>query len=120
MTREMLKAMLWKEWRETRWKWLAFALAFHIPLGIATLMLALRESVRFATNGARPEVAGLPGVLAVENGRHEQVLTVRAWGDETVRALAERGVASPEVLPISLEDIFVNTVRAERERRANQ
>src|SRR5881227_4086606 len=28
--------------------------------------------------------------------------------------------ASPEVLPISLEDIFVNTVRAERERRANQ
>jgi ABC-type transport system involved in multi-copper enzyme maturation permease subunit len=43
----MLKAMLWKEWRETRWKWLAFALAFHIPLGIATLMLALRESARF-------------------------------------------------------------------------
>lgn len=43
----MLKAMLWKEWRETRWKWLAFALAFHIPLGIAGLALALRESVRF-------------------------------------------------------------------------
>ena len=47
MTREMLKALLWKEWRETRWKWLAFALAFHIPLGIAGLALALRESVRF-------------------------------------------------------------------------
>src|SRR5438874_5996168 len=39
--------MLWKEWCETRWKWLAFALAFHIPLGIAGLALALRESVRF-------------------------------------------------------------------------
>ena len=39
--------MLWKEWRETRWKWLAFALAFHIPLGIAGLTLALRESARF-------------------------------------------------------------------------
>ena len=47
MNKAMLKAMLWKEWRETRWKWLAFALAFHIPLGIAALMLALRESVRF-------------------------------------------------------------------------
>jgi ABC-2 type transport system ATP-binding protein len=76
------------------------------------------KRVRYATNGTRPEVAGVPGVLAVENGRHEQVLTVRAWGDETLSALGERGVRNPEVLPISLEDIFVNTVRAERERRA--
>ena len=77
------------------------------------------KRVRYATNGTRPEVAGVPGVLAVENGRHEQVLTVSAWGDETLRLLGERGVKNPEVLPISLEDIFVNTVRAERERRAN-
>jgi ABC-2 type transport system ATP-binding protein len=77
------------------------------------------KRVRYATNGTRPEVAGVPGVLAVENGRHEQVLTVSAWGDETLRTLSERGVKNPEVLPISLEDIFVNTVRAERERRAN-
>ena len=47
MTKEIFKAMLWKEWRETRWKWLAFAVAFHIPLGIATLSLLLRESARF-------------------------------------------------------------------------
>jgi ABC-2 type transport system ATP-binding protein len=77
------------------------------------------KRVRYATNGTRPEVAGVPGVLAIENGRHEQVLTVHGWGDETRRALGERGVSNPEVLPISLEDIFVNTVRAERERRAN-
>jgi ABC-2 type transport system ATP-binding protein len=76
------------------------------------------KRVRYATNGTRPEVAGVPGVLAVENGRHEQILTVSAWGDETLRTLGERGVRNPEVLPISLEDIFVNTVRAERERRA--
>ncbi|HEX8118372.1 MAG TPA: hypothetical protein VF521_13935, partial [Pyrinomonadaceae bacterium] len=75
------------------------------------------KRVRYMTNGTRPEVAGVPGVLAVENGRHEQVLTVSAWGDETLRTLGERGVKNPEVLPISLEDIFVNTVRAERERR---
>jgi len=77
------------------------------------------KRVRYATNGTRPELAGVPGLLGVENGRREQVLTVRGFGDETVRALAERGVRSPEVLPISLEDIFVDTVRAERERRAN-
>jgi ABC-2 type transport system ATP-binding protein len=78
------------------------------------------KRVRYATNGTRPEVAGVPGVLAVENGRHEQILTVSTWGDETLRSLGERGVKNPEVLPISLEDIFVNTVRAERERRANR
>jgi ABC-2 type transport system ATP-binding protein len=78
------------------------------------------KRVRYATNGMRPEVAGVPGVLAVENGRHEQILTVSTWGDETLRTLGERGVKNPEVLPISLEDIFVNTVRAERERRANR
>jgi ABC-2 type transport system ATP-binding protein len=78
------------------------------------------KRVRYATNGARPELSGVPGLLGVENGRHEQVLTVQGFGDETISALAERGVRSPEVLPISLEDIFVNTVRAERERRANR
>jgi len=76
------------------------------------------KRVRYAANGARPELSGVPGVLAVENGRHEQVLTVRGWGDELLGALRERGVRDPELLPISLEDIFVNTVRAERERRA--
>ena len=78
------------------------------------------KRIRYATNGTRPELAGVPGVLAVENGRHEQVLTVQGWGEETLRALGGRGVANPEVLPISLEDIFVNTVRAERERRAKR
>ena len=77
------------------------------------------KRVRYATNGTRPEVAGVPGLMAIENGRHEQVLTVHDFGDETMRALAERGIVGAEVLPISLEDIFVNTVRAERERRAS-
>ncbi len=76
------------------------------------------KRIRYAANGARPELAGVPGVLAVENGRHEQVLTVEGWGEELMGVLRERGVRDPEMLPISLEDIFVNTVRAERERRA--
>ncbi|MDQ3803909.1 MAG: ABC transporter ATP-binding protein [Acidobacteriota bacterium] len=76
------------------------------------------KRVRYATNGRRPELAGVPGLLMVENGRHEQVLTVKDFGEEVLGALGARGVANPEVLPISLEDIFVNTVRAERQRRA--
>jgi len=47
VTKNILKAMLWKEWRETRWKWLAFAVAFHIPLCIATLVVSFREEARF-------------------------------------------------------------------------
>ena len=78
------------------------------------------KRVRYATNGTRPELAGVPGLLMVENGRHEQVLTVKGFNEEVMGALGERGVKQPEVLPISLEDIFVNTVRAERERRAAQ
>jgi len=45
---------------------------------------------------------------------------VHGFGYETVHTLSERGVASPDVVPISLEDIFVDTVRAVRERRAKQ
>ncbi len=47
MTGNILKAMLWKEWRETRWKWLAFGAAFHIPLLIAVMVVTFRESARF-------------------------------------------------------------------------
>ncbi|MBC7932879.1 MAG: hypothetical protein H7Z38_20140 [Rubrivivax sp.] len=57
MTKEMLKAMLWKEWRETRWKWLAFAFAFHIPLAIAGLTMALQESARFDLHALSNAVA---------------------------------------------------------------
>jgi ABC-type transport system involved in multi-copper enzyme maturation permease subunit len=47
MRGEMLKAMLWKEWRETRWKWLAFAFAFHIPAIIAGLVVTFKPTARF-------------------------------------------------------------------------
>lgn len=57
MTKAMLNAMLWKEWRETRWKWLAFAVAFHIPLAIAALTMALQESARFDIHALSNAVA---------------------------------------------------------------
>jgi ABC-type transport system involved in multi-copper enzyme maturation permease subunit len=58
VTANVIKAMLWKEWRETRWKWLAFAAAFHLPLFIAGLMLALREAVRFDLYAFSDAIAG--------------------------------------------------------------
>lgn len=73
--------------------------------------------IRYATNGTRPDITGIAGVIGVENGRHEQVLTVQDWGSRTISALNERGIANPEILSMSLEEIFVDAVRAERERR---
>ncbi|MCA1593767.1 MAG: ABC transporter ATP-binding protein [Acidobacteria bacterium] len=78
------------------------------------------KRIRYATNGTRPDVSGVAGVLAIENGRHEQILTVQDWGEGMICALNGRGVVNPEILPMSLEEIFVDTVRGERERRASQ
>ena len=47
MNRNILKALLWKEWRETRWKWLAFYAAFHIPAIIGTLIFVFNKWLRF-------------------------------------------------------------------------
>jgi len=58
MTKAMIKAMLWKEWRETRWKWLAFAVAFHLPLFLAGLVITLQESVQFDLQAMSDPIAG--------------------------------------------------------------
>ena len=42
------KALLWKEWRETRWKFLAFFLAFHPVVWIATVALLVDKENRFS------------------------------------------------------------------------
>ncbi len=58
MNREMIKAMLWKEWRETRWKWLAFAVAFHGPLFLAGFVITIEESVKFDLKAMSDPIAG--------------------------------------------------------------
>ena len=65
MTKNILKAMLWKEWRETRWKWLAFAVAFHIPLCIAGLVVTFREEARFDLYALSDSVASYPFEFAL-------------------------------------------------------
>ncbi len=70
--------------------------------------------IRFSTNGNTPDLKGLPGLLAVIRGRHEQILTIQNFSEDSLRLLAERGVQNPESIPMSLEEIFVDSVRARR------
>ena len=65
MTGNILKAMLWKEWRETRLKWLAFAAAFHIPLFIAGMLVTFREEARFDLYALSDAVAAQGFALAL-------------------------------------------------------
>lgn len=70
--------------------------------------------VRFSTNGSTLDLKGLPGLLAVSRGRHEQILTIQNFSEDSLRLLAEKGVLNPESIPMSLEEIFVDSVRARR------
>jgi ABC-2 type transport system ATP-binding protein len=78
------------------------------------------KRVRFSANGKRPDFSDLPSVLGIENLRHEQIVTFKNFSEDTLRMLTLRGINNPEVLPLSLEDIFVYSVRAEREKTANR
>jgi ABC-type transport system involved in multi-copper enzyme maturation permease subunit len=70
VTKDIMRAMLWKEWRETRWKWLAFAFAFHLPLFIAGLVVTLQESVRFDLRALSDPITGqvLSVALIIQSG----------------------------------------------------
>src|SRR5581483_4747282 len=78
------------------------------------------KRVRFATNGTRPDLSEIPSILGIENLRHEQIVTFKNFTDETLRLLARKGITDPEILPLSLEDIFVYSVRAEREKAVQE
>lgn len=73
------------------------------------------KRIRLSNNGSEPDLTGLPGLLGVERLRHEQILTVGNFGGETLQFLSDRGISQPEILPMSLEDIFIYSVRAEHE-----
>ncbi|MGB8510119.1 MAG: ABC transporter permease subunit [Pyrinomonadaceae bacterium] len=70
MNSMMLKALLWKEWRETRLKWLAFAVAFHLPLFMAGFIISFRNSARFDLLALSDAIAGqvLEVALVMQSG----------------------------------------------------
>lgn len=63
------KALLWKEWRETRWKFLAFALVFHPVIWIAVVALLVDKENRFSlqTLPARHIYSALEGVVFAQS-----------------------------------------------------
>jgi ABC-2 type transport system ATP-binding protein len=78
---------------------------------------ALKQShrrVRFSSTGNQTELARAPGLLAIYQARHESILTLQGFGEESLRWLESHGVHQPELLPMSLEEIFVDSVRARR------
>ncbi len=63
------RALFWKEWRETRWKFLAFWTAFHLPLGIMGFALLIRQKNRFTLQTIPPKILyqGWEGIVFIES-----------------------------------------------------
>ncbi|MBI3949960.1 MAG: hypothetical protein HY314_05845 [Acidobacteria bacterium] len=55
MNWSITKALVWKEWRESRGKFLLFFCAFHLPTLIATLSLIVDEENRFSMQTMPPK-----------------------------------------------------------------
>jgi ABC-2 type transport system ATP-binding protein len=78
-------------------------------------MASLKESVRkirCRTNGGMLSPADVPGFLRQEAVNGEVVVTVEDFGEATLGTLRQRGIVPLDVLPLSLEDIFVETILA--------
>jgi len=58
-----------------------------------------------------PGEFAMPGLLRVERAQHQAVLTLSGCGPATVEQVRGTGAETVEVLDLSLEEIFVETVR---------
>lgn len=69
MNWKMTRALLWKEWRETRWKFLAFFLVFHAVAWIFMVALLVDEENRFALRTAPADIVyhGFEGAIFVQS-----------------------------------------------------
>jgi ABC-type transport system involved in multi-copper enzyme maturation permease subunit len=56
MNGAITRALVWKEWRESRWKLLAFFWAFHLPVLVGGLALLLNDRERFTLQTTTPEM----------------------------------------------------------------
>ncbi|MCI0604058.1 hypothetical protein L0156_13740 [bacterium] len=46
MNRKVVEALFWKEWRETRRRWMVFLLIFHLPVFVVLGRLSLDGALR--------------------------------------------------------------------------
>jgi len=106
MNRQMLKVLLWKEWRETRWKWLAFFAAFHIPAIIGVLVFTFDKTVRFDIRVMNDGMVNsyLQGFLLVQSGF---VITAGLF----LIAFFAAGAVAPEIDNRSMFFLFERPIR---------
>jgi ABC-2 type transport system ATP-binding protein len=71
------------------------------------------KKVRFVLNGQEPDFSSIKGLLRVEKRAHERVLTVKELTDESLAKLRHWSGSDPEVNSLSLEDVFVESVRSQ-------
>ena len=106
MTRAMRRALIWKEWRETRWRWLAFVLAFHLPALIGTFVVLFNERVRFdlAVSTDQIAVTALNLTLIVQSGF---VLSAGLF----LLAFFASGAVAPEIASHEMFFLFERPIR---------
>ncbi len=74
---------------------------------------ASMKKVRLVLNGREPDFGQLRGVLSVEKLASEYILTLGEVNDEVLARLRRWSAREPEIISPSLEDVFVESVRAE-------
>ena len=62
-----------------------------------------------------PQAFPLPDLLRVDRNAHQALLTVAAYRPDFPEALRSAGAESVEVIDLSLEEIFVETVKGARD-----
>ena len=65
-----------------------------------------------------PDLGDLPGLIRHERLAGEQVVIVSNYSALTLVDLEDRGITDPNVIPLSLEDAFLEIIRAEDARTA--
>ncbi|MGH9823311.1 MAG: ATP-binding cassette domain-containing protein [Blastocatellia bacterium] len=71
---------------------------------------AAHRRIRVDTNTPAPDILSIPGVIAIEHHDREQVLTVNDWSERMKQLLTKLGISNPEIIPMSLEEIFIDNV----------
>jgi ABC-2 type transport system ATP-binding protein len=72
------------------------------------------RKLRAVYPGAVPQAFPLPNLLRVERNTHQVMLTVTGFDPAMPAALRDAGAESVEVIDLSLEEIFVETVKGAR------
>jgi ABC-2 type transport system ATP-binding protein len=68
--------------------------------------------VRFALNGTEPDFSRIEGLLRVEKLARERILTIKNVSNGTLEHLRALGIDQPDIINLSLEDVFVEAVRS--------